>query len=63
MEAIRNEPWRGQPNKDEPGTVLSFFEGGHVVEGGNDVSRIWTFLVASCSQIYGLVWAFVGALI
>jgi hypothetical protein len=40
MEAIRNEPWRGQPNKDDPSTVLSFFEEGHVVEGGIDVSRI-----------------------
>jgi hypothetical protein len=39
MEAIRNEAWRGQPNKDEPSTVLSFFEEGHVVEGGIDVSE------------------------
>lgn len=26
MDAMRNEAWRDQPNKDEPSTVLSFFE-------------------------------------
>jgi len=39
MEAMRNEAWRGQPNKDEPSTVLSFFEEGRMLRWNRCVNN------------------------
>ena len=48
MEAMRNEAWRGQPNKDEPSTVLSFFEEGHVkVESMCQIFKPSSWLLAA----------------
>ena len=52
LEAIRKEAWRGQPNKDEPSTVLWFFDGevakggGPSLQSGIDVSES---KLSSCS--------------